>query len=203
MTKRPYDHELKAKIEALLATAEEAKQKGMADFTEPRFPLSAITAGLGIPEVTVRNWLTRNQIDLGASEGRQRGKWRLFSIRDVLVIATCYHLSRLGVPVSVFSMVYSKVVGLARMYFSGPVGMVQHPIGLLYNDGEWRIERTFDSGPMRVTDDTSPPICIMIDFEKIILTTLNSLGLNMRFIRASDAAGEAAEGGKDGGDASI
>ncbi|NYZ14228.1 hypothetical protein HL658_16855 [Azospirillum sp. RWY-5-1] len=200
MTKRPYPPELKANIEALLAAAEEAKQKGMADFTEPRFTLAAITAGLGIPEATVRNWLTRNQIDLGASEGRQRGKWRLFSTRDVLVIATCYHLSRLGVPVSVFSMVYSKVVGLARMYFSGPVGMVQHPIGLLYNDGEWRLERTFDSGPMRVTDGTSPPICIMIDFEKIILSTLNSLGLNVGFVRASDVVGE---GGRDGNDASI
>lgn len=187
MSKRPYPPDLKAKIEALLATADEAKQKGQADFLEPRFTLAAITTGLGIPEVTIRNWLTRNQIDLGASEGRQKGKWRLFSIRDVLVIATCYHLSKLGVPVSVFSMVYSKVVRLAQMYFSGPVGMIPHPIGLLYNDGEWRIERTFDSGPLRVTDDASPPICIMIDFEKIITTTLNSLGLNFRFVRASGA----------------
>lgn len=191
MSESPQSPKLKAEIDSLLAMTDEIKKKGMADFTEPRFTLATITAGLGIPEMTVRNWLTRNQIDLGASEGRQRGKWRQFSVRDVLVIATCYHLSRLGVPVSVFSMVYSEVIELARMYFCGPVGMVPHPIGLLYNDGEWRFERTFDNGPFRVTDKTSPPICIMIDFEKIISTTLNSLGLNFRFITASDAKAEA------------
>lgn len=191
MSKRPYPPELKAKIEAILAQGEEIKQKGLADFTQPRFPLAAITSGLGIPEATVRNWLTRNQIDIGAAEGHEKGKWRLFSIHDVLVIATCFHLSRLGVPVSAFSMVYSKVIGLATMYFSGPVGMVRRPIGILYNDGEWRLEKAFDSGPMRVTDnDKCPPIAIIIDFEKIISTTLNNLGMNLHFVTASSAKTE-------------
>ena len=170
-----------------LGILEQQKAAGAAEFESPRFPLAAITKGLGVPEVTIRNWLTRNQIDLGASEAHLPNKKRRFSVRDVLVIATCFQLSRHGVPVSVFALVYNDVVKLARMMLSGrPVGIMRNPVGILFNDGEWKLSRVFDSGPFHIGDADTPAVVIVINYEKITIDTLNSLGMSVRMIPASD-----------------
>lgn len=192
MTKKRTEAEQAVLDEALaraLAEVEAARHAGEQSFLAPRFTLGAITSGLGIPEVTIRNWLTRNQIAFDGATSREKGKWRLFSVRDAIVLAVCFRLSRLGVPVSVFSKVYEPAVGLAKAMLSGPLGMARNPVGVLWNDGEWRLDKTFDSGPFSVTAPGAPAMAIIIDFEKIIVETMNALGMSAG--RVSPDNGEA------------
>ena len=72
MGKKQSDKEMKpqAELDALLADAENYRQHKIAAFKEPRFTLGEITSKLNISPMTVRNWLTRCQLDLSANEGR-------------------------------------------------------------------------------------------------------------------------------------
>lgn len=147
-------------------------------YIEPRFTLSAITEGLGVPDVTIRNWLTRGQLDLGAETARAKGKWRLFSLRDAVVIAVAFHLSRVGVPVAIFHEVAQKVARFGEMFFKGPVAMVRRPIVVLTNDGEWQTYLHHDSGPFRLTDLDIPPAAVVLNVEAVLVRTLQALGFD-------------------------
>lgn len=188
MSKTPYPPHLKAEIESLLAEAAERKSQAASQYAEPRFTLSALTDHLHIPEVTIRNWLTRGQLDLGAETTRAKGKWRLFSFRDAIIIHVAFQLSRVGVPVAVFHDVAQKVALFGETLFAGPVGMVRRPIVVLTNDGEWKVQRHYDSGPFRLTDLDIPPAAVVLNVEQVIVRTLSALGFNAMVGTAAEIA---------------
>ncbi len=171
----------------------------LAPYVEPRFTLSAITEGLGVPEVTIRNWLTRGQLDLGAETARAKGKWRLFSLRDAVIIHVAFQLSRVGVPVAVFHDVAQKVARFGEMLFKGPVGMVRRPIVVLTNDGEWKAQQHYDAGPFRLTDLDIPPAAVVLNVEQVIVRTLHALGFEAMVGTAAEI-GEALRASETGSD---
>ncbi|MFG1375333.1 hypothetical protein [Xanthobacter autotrophicus] len=185
-----------------MAEVEVIKRKSaplLQPYMEPRFTLSAITEGLGVPEVTIRNWLTRGQLDLGAETARAKGKWRLFSLRDAVIIHVAFQLSRVGVPVAVFHDVAQKVARFGEMFFKGPVGMVRRPIVVLTNDGEWQSHLHHDSGPFRLTDLDIPPAAVVLNVEQVIVRTLHALGFEAMVGTAAEI-GEALRASETGGD---
>lgn len=137
---------------------------------ERRFALGAITGVLGISEITVRNWLTRGQLQLSSNEGRGEGKHRRFSIRDAIVLMVAFQLSRLGVPPAHFAGIADEVADFASIYFGGRPGMMRQPMLTVFNDdGEWK------SLIQPATNLNIPPAAIVVDVERIIKNTLDRL----------------------------
>lgn len=166
----------RAESDALLAEMESLRQDSIADFNEPRFTLGEITSKLKISEMTVRNWLTRSQLSLSANEGRDAGKWRKFSIRDVVVIAVAYRLSRLGVPPSAFAKMsndfakYSERLTSTIMNSAAP-----SPKMVISNDEEWHFAM--------LVENEIPSAAIILDVERMLQETFEPLGLN--FVRGT------------------
>ena len=147
MSKKLSDLEKKrlAESEALLAEMESLRRDSIAAFNEPRFSFGEITSKLNISEMTVRNWLTRGQLNLSADEGRADGKWRKFSTRDVVVIAVADRLSRFGVPPAAFVEMsdvfakYSEHLTSTIMNSAAP-----SPKMVISYDGEWRFAFSYE-----------------------------------------------------------
>jgi hypothetical protein len=176
---------LDAAAEAAIALAEAgeahaAEQK--AKFLEPKLPLGAITEGLSIPEFTTRNWLTRKQLDLSSEGDRARGKWRLFSMRDAVVLSVAHQLSRVGVPVSVFAPIAAKIGDYAAD--AARIMMFAPPTVVLFNDGEWKHD--FMSKHEASQRDGLPAAVVVLDINKVIVDTLRALGIRATIGTASD-----------------
>lgn len=166
------------------AEYEAEKRRG---YNEPRFALGVITGGLGISEMTVRNWLTRGQIMLSEEREKGEGKHRRFSIKDAIRIAAAYQLSMLGAPVSFRSDLAEKVAGYAESLFSRVQGTLRNPVILIFNDGDWKFRHTFDDGPFRITEmEDLPPAVTMLNVHKLIIDTLRPLGVEVAFGTADE-----------------
>lgn len=61
-----------------------------------RFAAAALA--IGISEAALRNWLTRNKVDL--HDARPEGGWRGFTEADIIVLAVASHLVGFGMPVA-------------------------------------------------------------------------------------------------------
>jgi hypothetical protein len=179
MSLRQDPPELRKRIDSVLTAMEELRRPNLSAFHEPRFNLGAITGSLGIPEAKIRNWLTRDQLPLSAKDGHQKGKWRLFSNRDAIVIAVAHHLSLLGVPMAPCTEVSVRVAEAAQMLFQGAMGLPKNMVLIVFNDGEWKIARAFDSGPFRISEMDIPPAAIVVNVHKVIMDTLRPLGIEI------------------------
>jgi hypothetical protein len=81
----------------------EANYRGLAErniafFTAPRFPPKLLTNRLGIPRTTLTNWLSKGEFDLDADRNRQGRETRLFSARDIVLLAAAAEFVGIGVP---------------------------------------------------------------------------------------------------------
>ena len=178
MSKKLSDLEKKrlAESEALLAQTESLRRDSIAAFNEPRVSLGEITGKLNISEMTVRNWLTRHQLRLSANEGRADGKWRKFSIRDVVVIAVAYRLSRLGVPPSAFAKMSDDFAKLSERLSSTIMNSAApSPKMVISNDEKWHFAV--------LAENEIPSAAIILDVERVLQETLEPLGLN--FVRGT------------------
>jgi hypothetical protein len=178
--KAAYRAELERIVAEAKAPFQDFEASRLEAFLKPQFPLRMITDNLGIPEVTVRNWLTRGQLDIQAQEGRTKGKWRLFSERDVIIIATAFQLSRMGIPVALLEETSGRVAELANAMLVKVTGMMRKPVLLLWNDGEWHVTTSFDSGPVHVTEVAPAPVFMVVDAEALITGTLAKLGIHIK-----------------------
>lgn len=177
MTKNPKDpHGIEAALAQVRAIEEERWQR----FNEPRFALGAITGGIGVPEVTVRNWLTRGQIDLSEGGQRSEGKHRRFSVKDAIKIAAAFHLSGLGAPVQFRSEVAEKVADYCEGLVTRLQGSLRNPVLLIFNDGGWKYKHTYDDGPLRIADmEGLPPLVSVLNVQRLIEETLRPLGIEV------------------------
>lgn len=169
---------LDAALADALALAESERARSVehkAKFLEPKITLGAITAGLGVPEATTRNWLTRKQLDLSSEGERAPGKWRLFSMRDAVVLSVAHQLSRVGVPVSVFAPIAARIgdyaANMGRIVASAP------PRVLLFNDGEWRHTFTNQITPSDL--EGIPSAFVMLDVRRVIVDALGALDIHV------------------------
>jgi DNA-binding transcriptional MerR regulator len=64
----------------------------------PKFTTKILTRRLNVPSTTLTNWLTRKVFDLDADRYRQPNSSRLFSTRDVLLLAFAARLAAFGMP---------------------------------------------------------------------------------------------------------
>jgi len=182
-------------IEDLLRKHAEFEAEKRQAYNEPRFALGAITGGVGISEMWVRNLLTRGQIVL--SEGREKGegKHRRFSIKDAIKIAAAYQLSNLAAPMSFRSELAEKVAGYAEMLFSRAQTTLRNPVILIYNDGDWKYRQAYDDGPFRITEmEDLPPAVSLLNVHKLIVDTLRPLGLDVAFGTAGELRNQATSG---------
>ena len=76
-----------------------------------RFGQAAIA--IGIPEASLRNWMTRNKLDL--FDARPDRGWRTFTENDVYILAMARELVKFGVPVK--SAVDAVRIGLGGTNF--------------------------------------------------------------------------------------
>lgn len=148
------------------------------DFERPRFAVGEVQDKLGVPAATLRNWLTRQQLDLGANRDRSKGTWREFSIRDVLVIATAFQLSRIGVPVATFSGVATFVADFVQAaHFSGNVVTLAYPTIILSNGGMgWEVTLSVDSSFDSLSDVNMPYAAIVLDVRSAVAATFAAVG---------------------------
>ena len=169
MSKKRYK-KLPAETEALLADLESFRQEKIAAFNEPRFAIGEITSKLKISEMTVRNWLTRRQLDLSANEGRGKGKWRKFSTRDVVVIAVAYRLSCLGVPPSAFAEMANDFAKFTETLVTNiTASAASLPKMVISKDEKWHF--TFSA------ETELPSAAIVLDIEQVLRETIEPLGL--------------------------
>ena len=63
----------------------------------PTYRFSQAAAAIGVTEAALRNWMTRNDLDLFGE--RPKGGWRSFNRKDVFVLALAAEMVRFGAPV--------------------------------------------------------------------------------------------------------
>lgn len=86
------------------------------------FRFSQAAAAIGVTEAALRNWMTRNNLDL--FDARPAGGWRTFSERDIFVLAIAAELIRFNAPVR--AAVEAARTGLGDMNFKTLAGMPNH-----------------------------------------------------------------------------
>lgn len=193
MTEEQKDpHGIEAALSQVRALEEDSRQR----FNEPRFALGAITGGIGVPEVTVRNWLTRGQIDLSEGGQRSEGKHRRFSVKDAIKIAAAFHLSGLGAPVQFRSDVAEKIAGYCEGLVTRIQGSLRNPVLLIFNDGGWKYKHVYDDGPLRIAEiEGLPPLVTVLNVQRLIEETLRPLGIEVMSGTAEQLRSAAADKG--------
>ncbi len=184
-----------SEIESLLQEMAGFEAERKKSFNQPLFALGAITGGLGVSEMTVRNWLTRGQIVL--SENREPGesKHRRFSKKDAIKIAAAYQLSSLGAPIQFRIDLAERVADYAEGLCTRIQGTPRNPVLLIFNDGEWKCRHTYDDGPLRLTgNDGVPAVFTVLDVKKLIFDALRPLGVDMVSGTADDLKERVASG---------
>lgn len=167
-------------IDAVLASLRELEEERRQHFNEPRFALGTITGGIGVPEVTVRNWLTRGQIELSEGEQRIEGKHRRFSVKDAIRIAAAFQLSGIGAPVKYRSELAEKIAGYSEGLVTRIQGSLKNPVLLIFNDGEWKYQLVYDDGPLRIAEiEGLPPLVTVLNVQRLIEETLRPLGIEV------------------------
>ena len=89
---------------------------------EPTYRFGAAAAAIGISEQALRNWLTRNEVDL--FEKRPGGGWRSFSESDIFVLSVTAELVKFGCPVDDAVRIARECLG--SMNFATLTDMPQH-----------------------------------------------------------------------------
>ncbi len=171
------------------------KAEKLANVTGPRFVLGAITGGLGIPEVTVRNWLTRGQLNLSMQSQKAKGKWRRFSILDAITISVAFQLSKVGVPVAVYAEIAEFMSNFASNLLTQPFGFAADPILLVFNDGDnWRHIMTDNADIDTLREQHQlPSVFIVLNCMRVMNEALEPLGLPIGVGTADEIMGGADE----------
>jgi DNA-binding transcriptional MerR regulator len=165
----------------------------MDDFRALEFTPAEVKEATGLDEANLRNWLTRGQIDLDANRGRQERKRRLFSPRDVLILAVAARLSNLHFPITALTdalktidrMVAPSHPGAPMMFADrryGPPLAANIPSFILVNaEGE-----VF--GPYGDDFDmaTAPDAFAVLRMDSIIREVLEPLGVSITDGTAGD-----------------
>jgi hypothetical protein len=98
-----------------------------------RFGLAA--AAIGMSEAALRNWMTRNKIDLW--EQRPEGGWRQFSLRDVFVLSLVAELVSYGARVD--QGVAAVQAALAEVPENEPINLPNPLYGSRTRFGDWEL----------------------------------------------------------------
>jgi len=102
--------------------------------TAPSYRFAQVAKAIGVTEPGLRNWMTRNKLDL--FEGRPERGWRSFSENDVFVLALAAELVRFGAPVE--DAVDAVRGGLAEVNFRTWEGLPTHLYASPCRFGGWR-----------------------------------------------------------------
>lgn len=147
----------------MLQGLQEIQAGRRASFNEPRYTYGEVVSVSGVKPATLRNWLTRKQIELNADEGHTDDKWRLFSQRDVVMIAFLHSLSHVGLSVADAAMISNLVMPLLEEDFvrnSGTAGEIV--LHFWKVDGEWHFGRSFDTTRGNKASSKLPPTAITV-----------------------------------------
>ncbi len=100
------------------------------------YRFSEAAAAIGITEAALRNWMTRNKLDL--FEERPEGGWRTFSENDVLVLALAAKLVTFGAKVD--EAVQAAGIALANVNFSTMAGLPRYYWAAPSRFGGWHVD---------------------------------------------------------------
>ena len=89
----------KSETDQLRAEIEQLRAATVAQYKAPNLRLRRVVEASGAPETAIRNWLTRRQFDLSAEKTRDKGETRMFSPRDIVIIALAWRMTAHGLPI--------------------------------------------------------------------------------------------------------
>lgn len=148
---------------AVLEELREIEAGLRASFNEPRYTFGEVVSVSGVKPATLRNWLTRKQIELNADEGHTDDKWRLFSQRDVVMIALLHSLSHVGLSVADAAMISNLVMPFLEDNYVKMTGTAGDLILHFWKvDGDWHFGRSFDTSKGSKAASKLPPTAITI-----------------------------------------
>lgn len=112
----------------------------MNKIADPTIRFSHAVAALGVTPKTLRNWLTRGQVEL---DGDSTG-WRTFSVLDLAKLAITSELVRYGMGVSIANTAANDAVNMfthvIRSYRNTPIEVITAPfkdcVIFAHNTGE-------------------------------------------------------------------
>jgi len=169
-----------------------------ADFREPQYLFGQMLKATGGKISFVRNWLARGTITLDANTDRAGHKHRLFSYRDIIIIALAVELSRQGIAPSNAERASELVSDL-----------IEERVGSILNAATTRstVRLDFSTSPPIIASPEGPSVGVVIDIARLQDRVARALGL--RFVagtaedlrRIADEMEAAGDGGGDGGPA--
>lgn len=111
--------------------------------SSPTYRFAQAAQAVGVTEAALRNWMTRNKLDL--SEGRPERGWRQFSESDVFVLGLAVELVNYGAVVG--EAVEAARIGLADTNYATLEGLPRYLYAARSRFGGWEIGQ--DNGMVR------------------------------------------------------
>lgn len=126
-------------VEEMRQRIEETERRQQAALRVPKFATRVILHNLQVPQPTLINWLGRDIFKLDADKHRASPTApRLFSARDVLLIATANNFVILGLPISKIKFVAEYLVeGLGHLFRPKMNALLGPTLLLFVRDDEW------------------------------------------------------------------
>ena len=170
-----------------LATVREHHKEVERMWREPRRPLRDVLAASGIAEVTLRNWLTRNRLSLDADAARQGTKHRLFSDRDIVMIALGQSFAAVGMPITAMRSVIDRMMPMFDTLATNAMGLGGEPVLYLWKVGDdWSIAKTLDTKVGELGVDDVPLAAIALRPHHIFRRVFSRLGETVTVGTADD-----------------
>ena len=164
----------KSETDKLREEIEQLRTAAVARYKAPSMPLRRVIEITDVPEFTIRNWLSRGQLELTADKAREPGRTRMFSARDAVIIALAGRLTRHGISITNCIGLMADFVRDVDDMVAGREGLKRVHLISLHGECGYTHRSLWANEPFDLS--SIPPTCTVFQALRIAEETLGRLG---------------------------